>query len=176
MGAVSIALYVIMNEVSSGNGVIQDSVSALGAMIAFYYGLTGFACVWFYRHSLTESARSLWLRGVLPLLGGVILWLCMVWTFWHYWNPVNSYTSFTLPFSPHWQIGGIFLLQTGAIVLGVVLMYLFKAIRPAYFRGEILNRDTPTRVPDEIGVPIGMFGIEPFDGDDAKADTGKGPT
>ena len=40
-------------------------------MIAFYYGITGFACVWFYRKSLTESARSLWLRGILPLLGGL---------------------------------------------------------------------------------------------------------
>ncbi len=58
MGAVSIALYVAMNYLSNGSSVIGDSVSALGAMIAFYYGLTGFACVWYYRKSLTESART----------------------------------------------------------------------------------------------------------------------
>ena len=74
MGAVSIALYVAMNYMSSGSSVIGDSVSALGVMIAFYYGLTGFACVWYYRKTLTESARNLWLRGILPLLGGLILW------------------------------------------------------------------------------------------------------
>jgi hypothetical protein len=34
---------------------------------------------------------------------------------------------------------------------------------PAYFRGEVLNRDTPTRVPEDIGVPVGLFGIEPFE-------------
>ena len=41
MGGVSIALYVTMNYLSNGNSVIADSVSALGVMIAFYYGLTG---------------------------------------------------------------------------------------------------------------------------------------
>ena len=58
MGAVSIVLYVAMNYLSNGSSVIGDSVAALGAMIAFYYGLTGFACVWYYRKSLTESARE----------------------------------------------------------------------------------------------------------------------
>ena len=46
MGGVSIVLYAVMNTLSSGNSVIVDSVSGLGTMIAFYYGLTGFACVW----------------------------------------------------------------------------------------------------------------------------------
>jgi hypothetical protein len=27
----------------------------------------------------------------------------------------------------------------------------------------VLNRDTPTRVPQDIGVEVGLFGIEPFD-------------
>ena len=43
-------------------------------------------------------------------------------------------------------------------------MYVSMALRPAFFRGEVLNRDTPTRVPEDIGVPVGLFGIEPFDG------------
>ena len=50
----------------------------------------------------------------------------------------------------------------GTVILGVVLMYVWMAFRPAFFRGEILNRDTPTRVPEDIGVPVGLFGIEPF--------------
>ncbi len=40
MGGVSILLYVVFNFVSAGN-IIPDSVTALGWMIAFYYGLTG---------------------------------------------------------------------------------------------------------------------------------------
>jgi amino acid transporter len=162
MGLVSIALYVAMNYLSNGSSVIGDSVSALGAMIAFYYGLTGFACVWFYRKSLTESARSLWLRGILPLLGGLILWFCMVWFIWYNWiTPSNSYTTWTFP-GTHKVIGGVIILIFASVVLGVVLMLVYSAVQPDFFRGKTLNRDTPTRVPEDIGVPVGLFGIEPF--------------
>jgi amino acid transporter len=162
MGGVSILLYVIMNYLSKGN-VILDSVSALGTMIAFYYGLTGFTCAWYYRSTLRESARSLWLRGILPVTGGVILFGCMIYNFWHYWNPVNSYTTWSMPFPPHWHMGGTFVLDFGVSVVGFVLMFVYRAFRPAYFRGEVLNRDTPTRVPEDIGTPVGLFGIDPFD-------------
>ncbi len=175
MGLVSIALYVAMNYLSNGSSVIGDSVSALGAMIAFYYGLTGFACVWFYRKSLRESARTFWLRGVLPLLGGLILWFCMFWFIWYNWvTPSNSYTTWTFP-GTHRVIGGVIILIFASVVLGIVLMLAFWAVRPAFFRGEVLNADTPTRVPDDVGVPVGLFGIEPFgdvDGDQG----GKEPT
>jgi amino acid transporter len=164
MGVVSIALYVVMNYLSNGSSVIGDSVTALGVMIAFYYGLTGFACVWFYRDQLTESARSLWLRGILPLAGGLILWFAMFWFLWYNWvTPSNSYTSWTIP-GTHRVVGGVIILDVAAIVLGVVLMLISRGLRPAYFRGEVLNRDTPTRVPEDIGIPVGLFGVEPFDG------------
>ncbi|HWE67795.1 MAG TPA: APC family permease [Acidimicrobiales bacterium] len=163
MGGASIALYVVMNYLTSGGAVIVDSVSALGAMIAFYYGLTGFSCAWYYRSTLRESARNFWIRGVLPVLGGLILYGCLLYNLWHYWNPINSYTSWSLQFPPHWHIGGVFVLDVGALLLGVVLMYVFKAVRPAFFRGEVLNRDTPTRVPQDIGVEVGLFGIDPFE-------------
>ena len=35
-------------------------------MIAFYYGLTGFECVWYYRATLFKSARNLFVRGPPP--------------------------------------------------------------------------------------------------------------
>ena len=169
MGVVSIALYVAMNYLSNGSSVIGDSVSALGAMIAFYYGLTGFTCVWFYRKSLTESARSLWLRGILPLLGGLMLWFCMVWFIWYNWiTPSNSYTTWTFP-GTHKVIGGVIILIVASVVLGVVLMLVYSAVQPDFFRGKTLNRDTPTRVPDDIGVPVGLFGIEPFADSDGHA-------
>ncbi len=63
---------------------------------------------------------------------------------------MNSYTSWTMPLT-HWDIGGIFLIMFFSALLGVVLMYVYRAVSPAYFRGEVLNRDTPTREPDEIG-------------------------
>jgi amino acid transporter len=65
MGAVSIVLYVVMNYISAGT-VISDSVTALGVLIAFYYGLTGLSCFWYYRRTLSESARHLFVRGPTP--------------------------------------------------------------------------------------------------------------
>ena len=67
--AVSIALYVMMNYLSNGNAVIEDSVSALGVWIAFYYGLTGLALRLVLPQTLRESPRNLWLRGILPGAG-----------------------------------------------------------------------------------------------------------
>ena len=86
----------------------------------------------------------------------------MFWSFWYYWKPANSDTHFTVPFT-HTLIGGVFVLDVGTVILGVVLMYVWMAFRPAFFRGEILNRDTPTRVPQDIGTPVGLFGVDPFE-------------
>ena len=85
MGGVSIVLYVALNFMSAGN-VIADSVTALGLMIAFYYGLTGFACTWYFRKTLTKHTRNLWMQGILPSLGGVILFFAMGWSFWLDWK------------------------------------------------------------------------------------------
>ena len=82
MGAISIVVYVAMNYASNGIGVIGDAVIAIGLYIAFYYGLTGFACAWYYRRNLTSSARNLWMQGILPVAGGLILWFLGGWSVW----------------------------------------------------------------------------------------------
>ena len=76
MGATSVVLYVIFNQVAGGT-LIPDSVTAIGVWIAFYYGLTGFTSAWYYRKVLRESTRNLWMKGILPTLGGVILFFFM---------------------------------------------------------------------------------------------------
>ncbi len=150
-GAVSIALYAILNYTSNAVYVIADAVSALGMMIAFYYGLTGFACFWYYRKNLRSSPRNLWMQGLLPLLGGLILFFALGWSLkddWVYSDVTTSYTSWHMPFSPHWIIGGVFLLGIGTFVLGLILMAIWRLRAPAFFRGETLTRETETLVPD----------------------------
>ena len=83
---------------------------------------------------------------------------------WYYWTPLATATRrWTIP-GTHRRLGGVFILDVGAIILGIVLLFVYRAMRPAFFRGEVLNADTPTRVPEDIGEPVGLFGIEPFDG------------
>ena len=96
------------------------------------------------------------MRGILPLLGALILLGCLIYNLWHYWNPAHSYTTWTLPFAPRWQIGGVFLLDVGALLIGVVLMFTYRALRPAFFRREVLNRDTPTGTPMSSGTRVGV--------------------
>ena len=53
-----------------------------------------------------------------------------------------------MSFSPHWKIGGVFLTGVGALVLGVILMFIYRVVAPAFFQGETLNKETPILVPD----------------------------
>ncbi len=150
-GAVSIALYGVLNYTSNATFVIADAVSALGMMIAFYYGLTGFACFWYYRHDLTRSPRNMIFQGIIPLLGGLILFGALLWSLhddWVFSDETTSYTSWLMPFPPHWRIGGVFIIGIGTFVLGVILMFVWRTVAPAFFRGETLNRETETLVPD----------------------------
>ena len=153
MGGVSAALYAVVNYISEGN-VIPDAVTAIGIWIAFYYGLTGFTCVWYYRKTLLSSVRNLFMRGILPFLGGLSLYFGLVWSVkddFNY-NSGVSYTYWELPFGPRWQIGGVFLVALLSALVGVVLMILWIIARPRFFRGETLNKSTPTLVPD-TGAP-----------------------
>ncbi|MET7543539.1 APC family permease, partial [Streptomyces sp. NPDC005507] len=69
MGAASIALFVLLTSLSQN--VLADSIDAVGLAIAFQYGLTGFACVWYHRKILTRSVKDLVFKGVLPGLGAL---------------------------------------------------------------------------------------------------------
>jgi amino acid transporter len=150
MGGISIALYVPMNYMSGGN-VIADAVTAIGLYIAFYYGLTAFSCVWYYRKTLTSSMRNLWMRGILPLAGGLIMYFFGGWSLWSDWDVAteNSYTTWKMPFYPDWRIGGAFMIAFLSALAGVVFFIYCRTTAPAFFRKQTLNRSTPTLVPEE---------------------------
>jgi amino acid transporter len=149
MGGISIVLYALMNYLSGGD-VIYDAVTACGVYIAFYYGLTAFACVWYYRKDLGSSARNLWMRGILPLIGGLILWVLGGFSMWQDYDVAtgNSFTKFTVP-GLHWEIGGVFVIVFLSALAGVVFWIYLRVKQPAYFKRETLTRATPTLVPDD---------------------------
>ncbi|HEX3823281.1 MAG TPA: APC family permease [Mycobacteriales bacterium] len=164
MGAISAVLYVVFNYLSHGQ-VISDSVTSCGVFIALYYGVTGFTCAWWYRKTLTSNVRDLFMQGIIPVLGGIILFIVGGWSMYLDWlspyaknynSAEASFTGWNMSFSPHWQIGGVALLVIGAAVVGFVFMFVYGAARPAFFRGEVLNRSTPTLVPESTGVPAGF--------------------
>ena len=128
MGAVSALFFVLLTAASKN--VLADSAASVGLLIASYYGLTGFACVWFFRRDLRNSAHALLVKGILPLAGGLTLLGAFVLSVKSYWPAASSYSSFH-------GIGGIFLIGTGSLVVGVILMLITSRFMPRYFAAGI---------------------------------------
>ena len=57
IGALATLWYVVANSLSEN--FLFDTLSALSLMIAFYYALSGIACVVYYRRELTKSVKQL---------------------------------------------------------------------------------------------------------------------
>ena len=142
MGVVAIAYYVGMTLIS--DNILQDSILSLGLAIAFYYAITGFACVWYFRAELTRSARDFFFKGLFPLLGGIMLAAAFVQSAMDMWQPDYGNTVI-------WGIGGTFVVGIGSLGIGLVLMFLWYLFPRSkrFFRGESLNRETEVMVPEE---------------------------
>ncbi|MFE1951117.1 MULTISPECIES: APC family permease [Streptomyces] len=140
-GAATAVFYTVMTLVSEH--VLVDTIYALGLMICFYYALTAFACAWYFRRELTGSFRDLAFKGIFPLLGGVLLTAVFVKTLVDMWNPAYGSGSSVL------GVGSVFVIGVGLLLVGVVIMVVMGRRSPAFFRGEILNRETPVLVVSE---------------------------
>jgi amino acid transporter len=147
MGLISIALYIPFNYFAGGNN-IGDAVTAIGLYIAFYYGLTAFSCVWYYRKTLFSSARNLWMRGILPGLGGLIMYAAGIYSLQSDWVASNSYATWTVP-GLKWHVGGVFLIALASAFVGVLGFVYMRVTAPAFFKKQTLTRSTPTLVPDK---------------------------
>ena len=71
--AAVIGSLVVMPANLISENFLFDSLPALALMIAFYYALSGIACVVYYRRELTKSAKNFVLMGVGPVLGAFLL-------------------------------------------------------------------------------------------------------
>jgi amino acid transporter len=128
MGAVSIVWYVGLTAVSEN--ILADSIAALGLMIAFYYGITGFACAVYYRRELTKSVRNFVYVGVLPVLGGLSLAGIFVKSCYDL-GKVDSGSTKIL------GVGGPLVIGLGGLLLGVVLMIWWNLTHPEFFRRRL---------------------------------------
>lgn len=128
---VSSVFYAAMRIVSEH--ILWDTVAALGIMICFYYSITAFACVWYFRTQWFKSRSNFLNQLVFPLIGGIGLAALFFRTIRDSLNPAYGSGS---------QIGGIglvFIIGMGIIVVGIALMVAMAIVRPAFFRGERLS-------------------------------------
>jgi amino acid transporter len=129
---VASVFYAVMRFVSEN--VLWDTITALGMMICFYYGITAFAAVWFFRKTWFRSVREFFFTLLFPIAGGVILSVLFVTTLVDSMDPAYGSGS---------EIGGVglvFILGVVVLLTGVVVMIRQAITRPAFFRGEVLER------------------------------------
>ena len=138
MGIVSAAFYLLMTLISTS--ILTALIGAIGLQIAFYYGLTGMACVWFYRHSLRDTARHFVMRGLIPLVGGIFLFAMFVYALKSYaaadWLTDADGNNVTI-----FGMGAVAVVGIVSLLLGFVLLGVQWAVAPAFFKGLTL----PTR-------------------------------
>jgi amino acid transporter len=152
MGVLSIAFYGVLRLVSAN--VLYDAIAALGMMIAFYYGLTGFASAIYFRRLLTKSVRHLLFVGAVPVFGGVVLMLMLVKSFIDLSDPANTYTGESwFGYGPPVVIAVVF------TVMGIVLMIGQRIYQPAFFHHRLeaaepgaLDNRPPTELMEGPGI------------------------
>jgi amino acid transporter len=160
MGAVSIFFYVMFTLISSS--LLLALIGSVGLMIAFYYGMTGYACVWYYRKTFTKSARDVMMRCVVPLLGAIMLTVVFVYGLIQYAKvdylvdkDGNNVTIL--------GFGAVAVVGVGALVLGVILMIVWGAVSPGFFKGQTLPRRADLLLEPAVG-SVAHFGL-PDSGD-----------
>ena len=158
MGAVSILFYLLFTLISPN--LLTALIGSVGLMIAFYYGLTGFACAWFYRKHLTVSVRDFLMRGLVPLAGGIALSAVFVYGLIQYakpdWLTDDEGNNVTIL-----GYGAVAVVGIGALALGVVAMVAWWIAAPPFFHGLTLSRrssadlilEPATAVEPTLGLP-----------------------
>ena len=141
MGFAALFFYLVLTFLSEN--ALADSVASLGLAVAFYYGVTAYACVWYFRRSLFTSVRNLFFRGIFPLLGAIAMTLAFGKSAYDMMAPDYGYTAFG-------PLGGVFVLGVGMLVLGIPLMLACWAFgTKRFFRGETLTATTEAVVTDD---------------------------
>jgi len=147
MGVVAIVFYVGLTVISED--FLLDSILSLGLAIAFYYAITGYACIWYFRRELFANRFNVVFKFLFPLLGAVMLTAAFIFSAIDMLDPDYGYTVL-------FGVGGVFVVGIGSLAFGAVLMivwFFFAGSKP-FFRGESLNRDTAVMVPEQEHVVI----------------------
>ena len=130
-GVITGAFYTVVSLLSER--VLLDTIAALGIMICWYYGITAFACVWYFRRELFHNVHNAVFKFLFPLLGGIMLALVFVISVQESMDPENGSGA---------AIGGIglvFYMGFGILLLGAALMIIWRFRSPDFFEGRTLK-------------------------------------
>ncbi|MBS1698016.1 MAG: amino acid transporter, partial [Actinobacteria bacterium] len=116
-----------------------DTITALGMMVCFYYGVTALASPWYFRKAaFREGFGSIMMKVVLPGLGGILLLIVFVKTTIDAMNPDAGSGSNIA------GVGLVGIIGVTVLGLGVILMLVQAKVAPDFFRGKRLARADAT--------------------------------
>ena len=128
MGAVSLVWTLAIINISQN--VLSDSITGIGFMIAFYYGLTGFACCIYYRKEIFKSLKNFFMVGVAPFLGGAILTFIFVKAFLDY----KTSSTDVIYSGGFLGVGTPLAIGVGGLLVGVILLVIANFVYPKFFK------------------------------------------
>jgi len=118
MGALSIVFTLVLVGFDTSQGVLGDSITALGFSVCFYYGFTGLFSLVYFRRELGRSTKTLLMAGILPVLGAAMMALIFVKAFIDYSKTGAGYSS------PLFGIQVPIVIGIGSLLLGVPVMVI----------------------------------------------------
>ena len=146
------AFYTIVRLLSERT--LVDTIAALGIVICWYYGITAFACLWYFRKAMFKTLHNAVFKFLFPLLGGIMLLLVFVISIRESMDPRRGSGV---------SIGGIglvFYLGFGILLLGFALMVVMRVRQPEFFQGRTLTRSAPA-LTDDAPVVVSRAGADP---------------
>ncbi len=162
LGGLAAGWYLLVSSISEN--AMVDTLSSLGILVAFYYSITGLACVFYYRKHIKGSLKGFLLVGVGPVLGSIGLGFMLVVGIRSVSDPADSASGVPwLGLAPPLAIAALMML------LGITVLVIRRLRAPAFFRNgrEIANR---VQSPFPLGndVPITPGGVLIDCNDDAE--------
>ena len=119
MGILSVVWYVGLTIVSTN--ILGDAIAALGLWIAFYYGITAFACTIYYRREVTKNVKNMVFLGLAPVVGGLMLFGILGKSVVDLSKPANSESG-----DSWFGLGPPLVIGISFILLGAIIMVIWR--------------------------------------------------
>lgn len=129
IGGVAVGWFLLVSSISEN--AMLDTLSSLGILVAFYYSITGIACVVYYRRHVTASVKGFILVGIGPIIGSIGLIFMLVVGIRSVSDPATSASGYAwIGLAPPLAIAALIL------VLGGVVMVVRYFRAPAFYRNR----------------------------------------
>lgn len=126
LAAIAAGWYIFVSSISET--AMLDTLTSLGILVAFYYSLTGIACVVYYRRHVRQSIKGFLMVGVGPILGSLGLVFMLVAAVQSLWDPANSASGVA------WAgLSPPLVIEVAMFGLGVIVLVIRRITAPAFF-------------------------------------------